>query len=266
MPRLARITVYPIKSFDGVRVAESAFVAAGGLESDRRFALIDDHGRFVNGKRLAELHRVRAAYADDLSTVTLVDGDGRSETFALRAGDADLARWCRDRFGIAATLRENVEAGFPDDLNAAGPTLVSTATLRRAGEWFDLDREESRRRFRANLEIDAAEPDDCPAFWEDRLFAPDAAPDARAVVEFRIGDVLLHGVNPCARCVVPTRDSRTGEAAPHFVREFGARRRDELPPWAPPTAFDHFYRLAVNTRVPPSQTGRRIRTGDVVIA
>ncbi|MGC3970777.1 MAG: hypothetical protein QM775_26620 [Pirellulales bacterium] len=46
---------------------------------------------------------------------------------------------------------------------------------------------------------------------------------------------------------MPTRDSRTGESIAKFAAGFSARRREELPPWAAATAFDHFYRLAVNT-------------------
>ncbi len=265
MPRLTRITIYPLKSFDGLRVERSSFAPGGGLRNDRRFALVDAHGNFVNGKRFASLHRLRATFDDGLSTVTLAPDDGAPATFALRAGDADLARWCDARLGTEAALTEDVESGFPDDLQSPGPTLISTATIRRVGRWFDLDDDEVRRRFRANLEIDDEAAGDCPAFWEDRLFAADAAPDAREVVAFRIGDVRIEGVNPCARCAVPTRDSLSGEVRERFAFEFGRRRREELPAWAPPSAFEHCYRLAVNTRVPPSQFGREVRVGDRIV-
>jgi len=60
------------------------------------------------------------------------------------------------------------ERGLPDDRAAPGPTVVSRATLETVASWFDeiADATEMRRRLRPNLVLD-----DCPAFWEDRLFA-----------------------------------------------------------------------------------------------
>jgi MOSC domain-containing protein len=51
--RLHRITIYPIKSLDGVAVDEIEVLPACGLANDRRFALQDANGRFINGKRTA---------------------------------------------------------------------------------------------------------------------------------------------------------------------------------------------------------------------
>ncbi len=137
-------------------------------------------------------------------------------------------------------LVENCETGFPDDLDAPGPTIVSTATLVAVAEWFPgLTVDEARRRFRANLEIDGVEP-----FWEDRLYGRDGEP-----VRFRIGDVEFFGTNPCQRCVVPTRDSQTGDVLSDFQKQFATQRESTLPVWAERSRFNHFYRLAVNTRV-----------------
>lgn len=264
MPRLDRITIYPVKSFDGCELPASGFVEGGGLRDDRRFALFDDRGQIVNAKRFPEIQRLRCLFDLTQRRVDLTLPDRPRESFDLAAGDVRLQDRLSEYFGRRVELRENVDTGFPDDLNAAGPTVISVATLRRVSEWFGLDPAETRRRFRANLEIDELEPGDCPAFWEDRLFADDAAPDARDVVVFQIGDATLHGVNPCARCAVPTRDSLSTEVTPRFAVEFGNRRRDALPAWAPATAFDHFYRLAVNTRFGSAQGARTVRVGDVV--
>jgi uncharacterized protein YcbX len=153
--------------------------------------------------------------------------------------------------------------GFPDDGFAPGPTIISTASLRAVCEWFpEISLDEARLRFRATLEIDAdrsaATRTEMPAFWEDRLFAG----DERSVVRFRIGDVAFEGSNPCARCVVPSRDPRTGEIILDFTRRFSERRRATIPPWSPEIRFDHYYRLAVNTRVPSTESGKLLRLGD----
>ena len=269
MPRLARITVYPIKSLDGVVVESATIAGIGGLQHDRRFALRDADGNFVNGKRHARTHLVRAVFDLAASQVTLSAPDRAAATFRLAAGDAALEAWCSDYFGFPVTLDENTDTGFPDDLESPGPTLIGTPTLQVVAGWFDgVDLAEARRRFRANLEIDSLANDDavsgdCPPFWEDRLFAADAAPDARETVTFHIGDATFEGVNPCARCVVPSRDSQTGDVSPRFAVEFARRRRDSLPAWAEPTAFDHFYRLSVNTRA-SAALGRTLRVGDVI--
>lgn len=260
MPQLARITVYPVKSFDGVAVGEATFISGGGLAHDRRFAFRTDHGEFIDGKRYPTLHSLRTRYTADFTSVDFSFPDGTCETYSLATGNDELDRRMSAFFGLPVRLAEDAGCGFPDDLNSPGPTIVSTASLRTVAGWFpELPLDELRRRFRANLEID-----DCPPFWEDRLFAEDASPHTRTVVPFRIGGVVLHGVNPCARCPVPTRDSQTGETYPRFAQLFQAKRRETLPAWAPLTAFDHYYRLCVNTRPSPTSADGRIAVGDAV--
>lgn len=255
MPRLSRINVFPIKSFDGVAVESSAFVPGGGLKFDRRFAIFTERGELVNGKKFPIIHRLRSDFAPDFSEVTLTPTDGVPRTFRLAAGNAELDGYLSQYFGQPIRVEENSETGFMDDLGSPGPTVLAEATLETVRQWFpSLDLEEVRRRFRANLEFA-----DCPAFWEDRLFAEDASPESRETVPFRVGSVTLHGVNPCARCPVPTRDSRTGAVYEKFGAQFQLRRRETLPPWAATTAFDHFYRLSVNTRPSP------VRAADALI-
>jgi hypothetical protein len=62
MPALDRITLYPVKSLDGVAVAEARVLPSGGLENDRRWRLVDLDGRVVNAKRTAAFHPIRAEY------------------------------------------------------------------------------------------------------------------------------------------------------------------------------------------------------------
>jgi uncharacterized protein YcbX len=112
---------------------------------------------------------------------------------------------------------------------------------------------EARRRFRTTLEIEGV-----PAFWEDQLFAESES----SVVRFKIGDVGFEGSNPCARCPVPSRDSHTGAADGVFQKRFSELRRAQLPRWAPADRFDHFYRLATNTRVPSTEQGKLLCVGD----
>lgn len=251
---LARIDIFPVKSLDGVSVAQATVLGSGALTGDRTYALFDSQNRFVNGKRHAAIHRLRSTFSGDGQFITLaVDGDPPTATFHLYQQRPALEAWLSDYFQQPVTLKENHDLGFPDDTEAAGPTLISTATLQTVADWHSLSLDETRRRFRTNLEIDGV-----PPFWEDQLFSANGSP-----VQFAIGDVELMGINPCQRCSVPTRDTLTGAATDRFQKTFAQQRAATLPSWAPPQRFNHFYKLAVNTNI-AGQKGKRLNLGDGV--
>jgi uncharacterized protein len=258
--RLANIRLHPIKSLDSVHVKEARIGPGGGLEFDRAWALYSVDGQWVNGKRTAAVHLIRAAYAPDLSSVTLsVPGDKRkisTKTFAFPGDIAAASKWFCNFFEQAITVRHSPE-GFPDDNIANGPTIVSTASLQAVCDLFPgMDVDEARRRFRTTLEIDGV-----PAFWEDQLFGE----EERSAVRFRIGEANFEGSNPCARCPVPPRDPRTGEIIPGFQKVFSDYRRTHVPSWTPESRFDHYYRMATNTRVASSEAGKVLRVGDALL-
>jgi uncharacterized protein YcbX len=151
----------------------------------------------------------------------------------------------------------HIPEGVPDDGLAPGPTIVSTASLQTVCELFPgVALNEARERFRTTLEIDGV-----PAFWEDRLFGE----NENYPVRFKIGEVAFEGSNPCARCPVPPRNPRTGDDLTGFQKKFSEMRRNSLPPSSPAARFDHFYRLATNTRVPSTEQGQLIRVGDALL-
>ena len=276
-PRLANIRLHPIKALDPAPVNEARIGPNGGLELDRVWALYSADGRWVNAKRTAAMHLIRASYAPDISSVTLtVPGDRRkipAMSFAFPGDAESAAEWFSMYFEQAIQVRYTRE-GFPDDGLAPGPTIVSTASLQAVCEWFPgMTLDEARRRFRTTLEIDAdhsaigneldrssGAAETLPPFWEDQLFAESET----SVVRFKIGDVAFEGSNPCARCPVPARESQTGITNDGFQKRFTDLRGAQLPPWAPAERFDHFYRLATNTRVPSTEHGKLLRLGDAL--
>ncbi|NJL50131.1 MAG: MOSC domain-containing protein [Leptolyngbyaceae cyanobacterium SM2_5_2] len=254
-PYLARIEIFPIKALDGVSVSQATVLASGALQGDRAYALFDADHHFINGKRNALIHRLRTTFTDDGQSVCCT-GDGHPPTpyFSLTDDRPALEAWLGEYFQQRVSLQENRDLGFPDDTSSPGPTIVSTATLQTVAAWYPgLTVEDVRRRFRTNLEIDGV-----PAFWEDQLFSHDSQP-----VRFAIGEVELEGINPCQRCVVPTRDALTGAATPDFQKTFATQRAATLPEWTHPARFNHFYRLAVNTKI-LAQGGCVLRVGDAV--
>jgi uncharacterized protein len=268
-PRLANISLYPIKSLDPLPVKEARIGPGGGLEFDRAWALYSADGQWVNGKRSAAVHLIRAAFAPDVSSVTLSVPDDRrkipTKTFAFPGDTASASKWFSNYFEQPITVRHSPE-GFPDDAIANGPTIVSTASLQAVcGLFPGMTIDDARLRFRTTLEIDgdrsAVAPAEVPAFWEDQLFGA----EERSAVRFRIGEVNFEGSNPCARCPVPPRDPHTGVIIPGFQKTFSDYRRSHVPAWCPEARFDHYYRLATNTRVASSEAGKILRVGDLLV-
>jgi uncharacterized protein YcbX len=257
MPNVSRIVIYPIKSVAGI-VVQSARIAPGGsLEHDREFALFSTKGVILRAKEHPKLQTVKTVYDLDRATVTLEDAGKLAprSTYHLVDERAAIEQWFATCLNQTVQLRRNTETGFPDDRESPGPTVISAATFGEVASWFSgLDRSETARRFRVNLEIEGV-----PPFWEDRLYGE---PDR--TVAFRVGDVLVNGVNPCARCAVPTRHPETADTLPGFQRAFVEQRRATLPAWAASSRFDHYYRLTVNTRIPATEAGKVIRVGDRV--
>jgi uncharacterized protein YcbX len=260
VPRVANIRLHPIKSLDPISVKEARIGPCGGLEFDRAWALFSADGQWVNGKRTAAVHVIRAAYAPDVSTVTLsVPGDRRkipAKTLAFPGDTTGAAKWFTEFFEQSITVRYSPE-GFPDDTVANGPTIISTATLQVVCDLFPgMTLDGARQRFRTTVEVNGV-----PAFWEDRLFGE----EERSSVRFRIGEVNFEGSNPCARCPVPPRDPQTGEIIPGFQKTLSDYRRSHIPSWTPVARFDHYYRLATNTRVAATESGKLLRVNDPVV-
>ncbi|NNJ24957.1 MOSC domain-containing protein [Alienimonas chondri] len=273
--RVGRITVFPIKSLDGVDVDAAAVLPSGSLAWDRRFALFSPDGAVVNGKIEPRVHRVAAEF--DLSGECVAvgpraaathDSEGGGpgpgcQTFSLHDEREELEAFLSRLLARPVRLREDLRTGFPDDALSPGPTIVTAATIAAISEWFDLPQQEVRRRFRANLELTAQGTGTAEPFAEDLL-----VPGPDEEIEFWAGEGRFVGTGACERCVVPSRDSRTGAAMAGFQKEFANLRKRELPPFAPKSAFDHFYRLAVNTR-PLGRSrgggnGGVVRVGDAV--
>ncbi len=219
------------------RVDAATVLPSGALAGDRRWAFVDERDRFVNGKQFPAIHRIRARVDPDASTAVVDD-----QHFLLAGDTTPLEDWMSARLGTPVRLHENPTAGFPDDTDAPGPTLIATATLEAVGAWFDLTLEETRVRFRANIEIGGV-----PAFWEDAFYGglcrigrkPRSHPRRRggwrARRRLRPGQPVRALRRAVPRCPHRRTDPRLSEAVRRAAAGDAAcrRRRDAVQPFLP---------------------------------
>jgi hypothetical protein len=148
MPTLDRITIYPVKSLDGLDVAEARVLPAGGLEHDRRWQLTDLEGRVLNAKRSPLFHAIRAEFdlggAGGLpasaghaihlaidpaaAAARAIPGIERlaslePASFPLVPGPEGPCGWLSEVFGTSVLLLERADGGFPGHLIPAPVTV-----------------------------------------------------------------------------------------------------------------------------------------------
>lgn len=259
MATLSQIAVYPIKALDPVECDCVAISAVGGLADDRVYAITDETGEYVNGKRTADVHPLEADIDLDTKRVVLdVHGDDAPQEFHLDDDREELETWLSDYFNSNVELKTRPGGAQTDSAVIAdtvkGPTIISRATLCEVASWYDgIDPTEMRLRLRPNLVVEGV-----PAFWEDKLVAN----GGRRV---HIGDVTLEGNHPIPRCVVPTRNPHTGEAYEGFQKTFIKKREETLPGWADRDTFDgNFYKVMIGTRIPETEHDGELTVGDKI--
>jgi uncharacterized protein len=254
-PTINRITIYPVKSLDGISL-QKARVGKGGLLHDRQFAIKNSNGKFINGKSNVLIHSLRSKVDLDNKILSL-----KHETeevwnhFHLHQERAMINEYLSAFFNEPATLVQDDEGGFMDIPGIAALTVVSKESLEAVSSWFNnMDMEETRKRFRATIEISGV-----TAFWEDRLFLEEGT-----AIEFRAGDVTIFGISPRARCVVPTRHPEKGEVIHAFQKTFAVNRAENIPQWSTLDNYHHTYYLTVNCYIPPSESGKFVSIGDEI--
>ena len=255
-PVIKHIAIYPVKSLDGISLTKARIVHGGCLEHDREYAIIDSSGKFVNGKSNPLVHLLRSKIDFENETIFLRhESETTWNQFHLQKDKDAIDEFLSVFFAKPVTMQKNAEGKFLDVPVKSGVTVLSTASLQTVAGWFnDMPLEETRKRFRATIEIT-----NVPAFWEDRLFYQE-----ENVVEFKIADVTLYGMSPRARCIVPTRHPQTGEVIHAFQKSFAVQRAANLPAWSTLNDYDHTYYLSVDCYIPPSEFGKWIEVGDEI--
>lgn len=255
-PVLSRITIYPVKSLDGMSLQKAIVTEGGCLLHDREYSISDDKGNLIIGKTNHLVHSLRSVVDFESETISLRQMHETTwRRFHLQKEKLAIQTYLSDYFGVKTLLLQNKTGRFLDIPDISGVTVLSTSTLQEVSGWFNnMDLDEARKRFRATIEIE-----NVPAFWEDNLFSKEGRG-----IEFKVGDVTMFGMSPRARCVVPTRNPETGDVIHAFPKSFARNRASTIPEWSTLKEYGHYYYLTVNCYIPATEIGKAIETGNEV--
>ena len=241
---LKSIWIYPIKSFNGIEVSASQLRENGSLYFDREFAFRLDSGKLLTAKRNATIHLHPIQYIS-LEKGFYIPKNGQHYSWAEKTG---ISRFFSEALNTPLTLEQEIKQGFPDDLIFDGPTLVSLATLKTVADCFHWSLKECIMRFRPNLIVDGLRP-----FEEDELVE----------LKFHLNGHEISFLNPCNRCIVPSRNPINGLPTTDFKTSFQVLRKRRTSE-AVSSDWIHFYKLGINTQIKRGND-KGIKTGNDLI-
>lgn len=218
------LMVYPVKSCRGIALGE-ATIGSGGIESDRRWMVVSDSGRYMTQRELPRMATIVPGLsggvlfltAPGMPALEVPDVPGGSSLqvtvlthrcTALDAGAAP-ADWLSQFLGRPVRLVSfdpgttrpvdprlwqgdiDVSIAFPD---AFPILLIGRKSLDDLNS--RLQAPLPMNRFRPNVVLEGLDP-----YEEDRIH------------ELRAGGLRLQMARPCTRCKITTTDQMTGEVA-----------------------------------------------------
>jgi uncharacterized protein YcbX len=195
-PSVAWIAVAPVKGL-ALLHPESVRLELFGVRENRRFYLIGDDGRLLNGKQLAPLVQVRAEWDEEAGTLTLGFPDGNILSGEVVLGDAVTTSFYGRRevegrlvtgpwseaissfAGQGLRLVQPCELGAGVD-RAGGPvTILSTGSLEAFRDAAGLAEPVDARRFRMLFGVEGVEPHEEDSWMGRRVGFGEAAVEVR---------------------------------------------------------------------------------------
>jgi MOSC domain-containing protein len=209
--RVAWITVAPVKGMTLEQRAEVQ-LETFGVRENRRFHVIGDDGRLMNGKQLGELQQVTPIWDEEAGTLVLrfpdgsvaegtVELDGPVTTmFYGREVEGRLVRgpWSEALTSFVGRDLRLVQADAPGGAVDRGPasvTLLSTGSLEAMRSAAGIQEPVDPRRFRMLFGIEGVGPHEEDS-WLGR--------------QVRIGDATVALKGNVGRCIVTSRHPETG--------------------------------------------------------
>jgi len=210
--RVAWISVAPVKGL-AVAPRDEVLVEPFGVRENRRFHLIGEDGRLLNGKLLGPLVRICADWEEESRTLALrfPDGstvDGTVETDSSLTtnffgrdvpGRLVVGPWSAalsSFLGREVRLVQAEQPGAGVDRGRGAVTLLSTASIDALGAAARTSAPVDPRRFRMLFGVDGV-----GAHEEDTWIGK----------RVRIGEATAGVLGNVGRCIVTSRDPDTGE-------------------------------------------------------
>lgn len=208
MAVVSRLSTTAVKG-TRVQAVDRLELDATGARGDRRFYLIDDRDRMLNGKQLGDLQAVLAEFAPETGVLELRLPDREVISGVVELGPGLATRFFsrprEDRLVLgpwAAALSEFIgqplrlmaSASAVDRGTRGAVSLISRASLARLAEAGD-ERDLDGRRFRMLIEADGV---------------PAHAEDGWVGTRVRIGEAVVRWHGHVGRCLVTSRDPETG--------------------------------------------------------
>jgi uncharacterized protein YcbX len=220
---LTGLFVYPVKSARGIALRE-AELGDRGIAHDRRFMVVDEHGRFLTQRETPALAKL----------CTALDDDGKLGELRLTFERQELLLPLRPTQGVTRRVRVFADELDALDLGAQASTFLSAALGRHASLVYMP--EQTRRQVdpsRAaardivgfadgfpyllanesslgalNRELPAPVP--MERFRPNFVIAGVPAYSEDSFVDLTIGGLPFRALKPCSRCVIVNTDQTSG--------------------------------------------------------
>jgi MOSC domain-containing protein len=209
--RVAWITVAPVKGM-GLEQRSEVQLETFGVRGNRRFHVIGDEGRLLNGKQLGELQQIMPAWNEEERRLVLRFPDGSvaegtveldgpvTTTFYGRKveGRLVLGPWSEALTSFVGRELRLVQAAAPGDAvdrGSASVTVLSTGSLEAMRQAAGVREPIDPRRFRMLFGIDGVGPHEEDTWLGRRI---------------RIGEAAVVFKGNVGRCIVTSRHPETG--------------------------------------------------------
>jgi MOSC domain-containing protein len=204
---ITALSVTPVKG-TRLRTVDAVELTKHGARGDRRFYVIDDRDRMVNGKIVGDLQSVVADVRDGALSLTFPDGRVVSAEVApgalvrtrffsrpreARLLEGPFSEALSEQFGKPLRLVEPA-TGAVDRGRSGGASLIAQASLARLADAAGEDSVDARR-FRMLVEVDGLEAH---------------AEDAWVGQRVQVGDAMVRFRGHVGRCLITSRDPETG--------------------------------------------------------
>jgi uncharacterized protein YcbX len=243
-PRIAWIHVAPIKALQ-IQELEEIELTKLGVESDRRFCIVDPDGKMLNAKRVPAFVSIRPHFSDDMRHLTLHMPDGTADTGPVDLGDAVAVSiyhrsvparvvegpWADALSAVAGRPVRLVRFDDPGEgvdraAKGAGATLLGQESLRAIASAAGVERTVDPRRFRMLLGVSGV-----PAHEEDTWIGS----------RVRVGGAVVIPKGNVGRCAVTTLDPVSGHSDLDTLAALAAYRGETVS--SEPLAFGIWARV-----------------------